>query len=126
VNGFSLAHALPVSVFDLRTVTGNLWLRPSRGTERFVGPDGEPASPEVGELILADDAEAVLARHWHGSAALDSMPGSDTTDALVQIDALGVDAEDLGEAFRRLAEAFWGADVELRLLDRSQPQARWT
>lgn len=129
VHGYMLCHRLPTAVYDLAAVSGDLWLRPSRGGEQFQGlGDDRPGNPPINELILADSADQVLARHWHGAqgAATAGRPG--TSDALVHIDLLPPDAADaarFGGAFQDLAEALLGDRGELRMLGFERAMVVW-
>ncbi|MFI8192102.1 B3/4 domain-containing protein [Streptomyces sp. NPDC085946] len=65
-NAVSVRHGLPAGAFDLDHVTGDVDIRPARGTEEFT-PLGEPGTvetPKPGEIIYADTA-GVLTRHWN-------------------------------------------------------------
>jgi DNA/RNA-binding domain of Phe-tRNA-synthetase-like protein len=130
VNAFALQHALPGAAYDLAAVSGDLWLRPSRGIERYEPLDGgREASPPVGELILADSADLVLARHWHGAPGRATAVTATTSAAVVHFDLLPAAPERaaaLAEAFMRLATGFVGGTAAVRYLTRAQPQAMWT
>jgi DNA/RNA-binding domain of Phe-tRNA-synthetase-like protein len=129
VNAFALQHVLPAAAYDMAAVQGDLWLRPSRGVERFEPLEARSAvTPPINELILVDSGDAVLSRHWHGAQGRTAAAGPRTEDALVHLDLLpplAATAGGLADAFGRLAHGFTGADVEWRLLDRAAPQAAW-
>jgi DNA/RNA-binding domain of Phe-tRNA-synthetase-like protein len=55
-NTVSLAYAIPIAVFDLDQVTGNLTVRHATGTEIYATFAGDTETPEAGEVIFADDA----------------------------------------------------------------------
>lgn len=63
-NAVSLAYAIPVAVFDLAHVTGDLVVRRATGTESYLSFGGETESPEPGEVIFADTAGHAHARRW--------------------------------------------------------------
>ncbi len=129
VHGYMLCHRLPTAAYDLAAVSGDLWLRPSRGGEHFQGlGDDRPSNPPINELILADSADQVLARHWHGAQGAATAGVPNTTDALVHIDLLPPDAADaarFGGAFQELAEELLGDRGELRVLGFEQAMVGW-
>ena len=61
-NAVSLAYAIPIAVFDLDQVTGNLTVRHATGTETYATFAGDTETPEAGEVIFADDAGHAHAR----------------------------------------------------------------
>jgi DNA/RNA-binding domain of Phe-tRNA-synthetase-like protein len=63
-NAVSLAYAIPIAVFDLDQVTGNLTVRHATGTETYATFAGDTETPEAGEVIFADDAGHAHARRW--------------------------------------------------------------
>jgi DNA/RNA-binding domain of Phe-tRNA-synthetase-like protein len=63
-NAVSLAYAIPIAVFDLDQVTGNLTVRHATGTETYATFAGDSETPEAGEVIFADDAGHAHARRW--------------------------------------------------------------
>jgi DNA/RNA-binding domain of Phe-tRNA-synthetase-like protein len=143
VNAFGLLHGVPVATYDPSGAMGDLWLRPARGTETFeplggeaLGPSavgslcgGTPAMPTVGELILSDSADHVLARHWHGAQGRATVLRGGASEALVHLDLLpplAADAETLAGRFVRLVTGFVGGTSDVRLISRSRPQAPWT
>lgn len=128
-NAFSLLHRIPVTVYDLGAVRGDLWLRPSRGCEHFLALGTEaPTSPELGEIILADTEEEVFARHWHGRQGRPAMAGPAARDVLVHLDLLPPatdEAETLADAFIRLVTGFLGGRAALQWLSWDTPQIQW-
>jgi DNA/RNA-binding domain of Phe-tRNA-synthetase-like protein len=63
-NAVSLAYAIPIAVFDLDQVTGNLTVRHATGTETYATFAGDTQTPEAAEVIFADDAGHAHARRW--------------------------------------------------------------
>lgn len=129
VNAFSMRYLVPVAAYDLARVDGDVWLRPARGTELFAptGAEGVEA-PDVGEIVLADDAGRVLARRWHGAQGREAIARAGTTAALVHIDWLPPQAlapADLAERFMRMASGYLGGRADLQLLSRRVPVGRW-
>ena len=63
-NAISAAHAIPIAVFDLDRVDGNLAVRPAIGTEVYRTFAGDIEHPSAGEIIYADDARHAHSRRW--------------------------------------------------------------
>lgn len=63
-NAASLAHALPVAVFDLDQVAEFIQVRHAGGDELYAAFSGEIERPEPGEVIFTDAARQVHARRW--------------------------------------------------------------
>lgn len=130
VNAVSLQLGAPTAAYDLDGIEGDLWLRPSRGIESYetVGATtGRPNVVEINELILADSADRVVARAWHGSPGRQAVVGPPSRDVLVHIDQLApeADPEGTGVAIGRLIGGFVGARATVQILDRGRPLARW-
>jgi DNA/RNA-binding domain of Phe-tRNA-synthetase-like protein len=87
-NLVSIRYALPVALFDTRTVAGALTVRFADGTERHTTlGDGEEERPEPGEVIFADDAGHVHARRWCFRQSAQSAVREGTTEALITVEA---------------------------------------
>lgn len=63
-NAVSLAFAIPVAVFDLDKVSGDMTVRPANGDEYYETFAGETEYPESGEIIFADASGRAHARRW--------------------------------------------------------------
>lgn len=63
-NAISLAFAVPVAVFDVTAIAGNLEVRHATGDERYLTFAGATEHPAAGEVIFADDAGQAHARRW--------------------------------------------------------------
>lgn len=130
VNAFSLQVVAPVAAYDLDAATGDLWLRPSRGIELYQPLSGEPPStPTIGQLLLADSADQVLALHWHGAPGRGTFVTPASRDVLVQLDLLpplAEQADALGARLARLLTGFLGGTLQSQRLDRATPLATWT
>lgn len=87
-NLVSIRYALPVAVFDTRSLKGRLTVKFSKGTERYteLGSD-EVRHPDVGEVIFADETDLVFARRWCWRQSLQSASKIDTTDAIIVVEA---------------------------------------
>jgi DNA/RNA-binding domain of Phe-tRNA-synthetase-like protein len=129
VNAFALQVLAPAAAYDLGHVAGDLWLRPSRGCEIYEPLEGgQPSTPPIGELILADSADRVLARHWHGAPGRRSFAGPDSRDVLVHLDLLGpqaAQASELAARLERLLVGVLGGRIDVRLLGRQTPVVTW-
>ncbi len=129
VNAFALQHVVPVMCHDLAAATGDLWLRPSRGLELYLPVGGGAAeAPPMGELILADSADKVLARHWHGAQGRPFLVTTAARLVHIHLDLLppqSVEAEPLTAALSKLLTGFLGGGVEAQFLTRARPQATW-
>jgi DNA/RNA-binding domain of Phe-tRNA-synthetase-like protein len=128
VNAFSLMHDIATAAYDLSDAEGGLWLRPARGHESFEGTNGAD-SPPLGELILADGADRVIAREWHGTPGPRFMPRSSSTSVQVHLDVLDEHAPalvaELASEMGRLARGYLRCDVATLVLHREAPIVRW-
>ncbi len=129
VHAFSLQHGVPAAAYAVARIRGDLWLRPSRGCEHFLGiGDAAPSAPAINEIILADSADEVLARHWHGRQGRSTAADAACRAVLVHVDLLPPQAEaadDLAAALARLITGFAGGTAETRRLAWETPQAAW-
>jgi DNA/RNA-binding domain of Phe-tRNA-synthetase-like protein len=91
-NAVSVAYAIPVAVFDLDRVDGNLEVRYAMGTEVYRTFSGETEHPAPGEVIFADDASQAHARRWTNRQSALSAVRPDSTRALIVAEALHDDA----------------------------------
>ncbi|CAN5655337.1 phenylalanine--tRNA ligase beta subunit-related protein [soil metagenome] len=63
-NAVSIAYAIPIAVFDLDHVDGDLTVRHANATETYATFGGDIEHPEPGEVIYADDSDNAHARRW--------------------------------------------------------------
>src|SRR5271170_678302 len=63
-NAVSLAFAIPVAVFDVSKITGDLGVRYADGGEDYLTFSGDTEHPAPHEVIFADAARRVHARRW--------------------------------------------------------------
>jgi DNA/RNA-binding domain of Phe-tRNA-synthetase-like protein len=109
-NLVSIRYALPVAVFDLRTLTGGITVRFATGDERFTDlGSGDRETPEPGEVIFTDDADLVCARRWCWRQSAESASGPQTTDILVTVEGHHDGARDDVTAATADLEALLGA-----------------
>jgi DNA/RNA-binding domain of Phe-tRNA-synthetase-like protein len=87
-NAISLAFAIPVAVFDLAQVTGDLRVRYADGDEEYLTFSGETEHPAPHEVIFADAARRVHARRWTNRQSGWSAVQESTTAALIVAEAM--------------------------------------
>jgi DNA/RNA-binding domain of Phe-tRNA-synthetase-like protein len=126
-NALSLQRGAPAAAYDLGAAANGLWLRPSRGIEWHKDLSGAAENPAVGELILADGADVVLARHWHGTPGRTALPGDACRTALFHVDFLGrpTDLDAQVATVLRLLGAYLGGTAAAAVLERGRPQTDW-
>ena len=91
-NAVSMAYAIPIAVFDLDQVDGNLKVGYANGTEVYLAFSGETEHPTPGEVVFADAAGQAHARRWTNRQSALSAVRSDTARALIVAEALHDDA----------------------------------
>jgi DNA/RNA-binding domain of Phe-tRNA-synthetase-like protein len=109
-NATSIAFAIPIAVFDLSCIVGDLTVRQSNGTERYATFEGNIEYPDPQEIIFADDAGNAHARRWSNRQSRLSAVGDNTTSVMIVAEALheGAAAEmerlvgDLGQALQQI------------------------
>lgn len=86
-NLVSIRYAVPVAVFDRRSISGATTVRFAMGTERFTDlGSGQREAPDAGEVIFVDDAGLVCARRWCWRQSAESASGPATTEILVTVE----------------------------------------
>ncbi len=87
-NLVSIRYALPVAVFDTRTLQGAVTVHFADGIERYtvLGQD-EVEHPEVGEVIFSDETDLVIARRWCWRQSEQSAAQAQTTNAIITVEA---------------------------------------
>lgn len=115
-NLVSVRYALPVAVFDQRSVTGGTTVRLATGTEMFTDlGSGDRQAPAAGEVIFVDEAGLVSARRWCWRQSAESASRADTTEVLVTTEAQHEGgAETVASALR---------DIEALLQEFARPAA---
>ena len=103
-NLVSIRYALPVAVFDQRSVLGGTVVRLAHGGERWADLGSSAAQhPEPGEVIFCDDEETVSARRWCWRQSRASAAGVATTEVLITIEGHHAAApDDIDRALRDL------------------------
>ena len=87
-NAASVAYAVPVAVFDLQHVAGELEVRQARGVETYLAFSGETETPDPDEIIFADEGGYAHARRWANRQSRKSAVSAKTTRALIVAEAL--------------------------------------
>lgn len=126
-NYISLKYTVPVGGEDCSHIVGDVVLKRATGTEPFIRLGGtENESPEVGEVVYADDA-GVLCRRWNWREADRTKLTAATTSAVLVIEAIPpMTAEQLQTATAELADlvAKWcQARTQYQILNSQQPTA---
>lgn len=86
-NLVSIRYALPVAVFDVRTISGGITVRFARGEETWADLGSSTTErPAPGEVIFADEADVVVARRWCWRQSADSAAGDRTSEILVTVE----------------------------------------
>ena len=91
-NAVSVAYAIPIAVFDLDRVDGNLEVRYADGAEAYLAFSGETEHPAPGEVVFADAASQAHARRWTNRQSALSAVRPDTDRVLIVAEALHDDA----------------------------------
>jgi DNA/RNA-binding domain of Phe-tRNA-synthetase-like protein len=125
-NAISLAFAIPVAVFDVAMIDGDLEVRHATGDEDYLTFSGQPEHPEPSEVIFADDARQVHARRWSNRQSGRSAVSASTTTALIVTEAMHGSAEaDVAALVAAVADeitATWSVKPESAILSRAVPR----
>jgi len=108
-NAASAAYAIPIAVFDLDQISGDLTVRQATGDETYFAFSGDIETPDPGEIIFADDAGYAHARRWVNRQSRTSAVSVKTTNALVIAEALH---ENGPEDIQRLADELATATLD--------------
>lgn len=115
-NAVSIAHAIPVAVFDLDRVHGDLVVRHALGTETYATFSGDIETPETGEVIFADAAGHAHARRWTNRQSALSAIRPSTRSVLIVSEAMhDTGAQDVARLHEDLAMALtahWPARMD--------------
>jgi len=110
-NAVSIAFAIPIAVFDLNKITGDLQVRLANGDEIYETFGGVIEQPEPGEVIFADSVGRAHARRWVNRQSGYSAVREETVRALIVAEALhktaGEDVARLLGALRRTVAETW-------------------
>ena len=112
-NAVSLAFAIPVAVFDLAKVDGDLTVRHAAGNESYLAFSGEIEHPEPREVIFADAAANAHARRWTNRQSALSAVRAETATVLIVAEAMHetamADVERLIASLRQAIVTAWPA-----------------
>ncbi len=87
-NLVSIRYALPVAVFDTRTLQGAVTVHFADGSERYtILGQNEVEHPDPGEVIFSDETGLVIARRWCWRQSETSAAQADTTEAIITVEA---------------------------------------
>ncbi|PIE37762.1 MAG: hypothetical protein CSA54_00780 [Gammaproteobacteria bacterium] len=87
-NAASAASAIPVAVFDLHHMVGDLEVRQAKGNETYLAFSGETEVPDPDEVIFADEEGNAHARRWANRQSRISAVSAETSHALIVAEAL--------------------------------------
>jgi DNA/RNA-binding domain of Phe-tRNA-synthetase-like protein len=125
-NAVSLAFAIPVAVFDVSKITGDLEVRYAAGDEHYLTFSGQVEQPGTGEVIFSDQARQVHARRWTNRQSGLSAVQDSTTDTLIVAEAMHDSASsDMPELTTVLADeldAVWSVRPIVRALTQAAPR----
>lgn len=103
-NAASVAYAVPVAVFDLNHVAGDLEVRQAQGDETYIAFSGDTETPDPDEVIFADEDSYAHARRWANRQSRKSAVSAETTRALIITEALHEGgAEDVAKLMDKLS-----------------------
>ncbi len=125
-NAISIAFAIPVAVFDLSKISGDLEVRHAFGNESYQTFTGEIEHPEAREVIFADSAGQAHARRWTNRQSGLSAVRDDARSVLIVAEALhesaGNDVAKLIDAIASELTAIWSIEAKRDLLSPSSPR----
>lgn len=125
-NAISIAFAIPVAVFDLAKISGDLEVRHASGSETYLTFSGEIEHPAVREVIFADGAGRAHARRWTNRQSGLSAVRNDTGSVLIVAEALhesaGSDVPRLIDAIASELTAIWSIEATQGLLSLPSPR----
>ncbi|WFU07677.1 phenylalanine--tRNA ligase beta subunit-related protein [Rhizobium sp. CB3090] len=125
-NAISIAFAIPVAVFDLAKISGELEVRHATGKETYLTFAGETEHPEPREVIFADGAGRAHARRWTNRQSGLSAVREDTRSVLVVAEAMHEAASgDVPKLIAALAAELatvWSAQAKTKVLSCSSPR----
>lgn len=112
-NSVSIAFAIPIAIFDLSKIEGNLTVRHADGNELYESFNSAIEHPEKGEVIFSDTSARAHARRWVNRQSGYSAVRGETLRALIIAEALhdeaGDDVARLCTTLRRTITETWPA-----------------
>ncbi len=105
-NYISIKHLLPCGGDDLDSISGNLALGISDGSERFVSlGDDLVENPEIGEVIYFDSlTQNVMCRRWNWRNGDFTKITENSTEMVINIDGINIPTSYIETARDELAE----------------------
>src|SRR6266566_3749388 len=87
-NLVSIRYALPVAIFDTRTLQGSATVHFADGSERYTTlGESEVDHPQPGEVVFSDENKLVIARRWCWRQSEQSAASTETRRALITVEA---------------------------------------
>lgn len=124
-NHISASFAIPIAVFDLAHITGDLEVRPADGTERYTTFSGDVEHPAPGEVIFTDNAGNAHARRWTNRQSATSAIRATTSDVLIVAEALhdraAADIPGVLAAVTQETTQIWGSSTNSAMLSALSP-----
>ncbi len=129
-NAVSMAYAIPVAVFDVAEVAGNLEVRRATGAgETYLSFSGGLETPDREEVIFADSAGHVHARRWTNRQSGLSAVRHSTTAVLIVAEAMhdtaDADVRSLTAALAAELSATWSVTPKSAILTESSRRFEW-
>lgn len=125
-NAISIAFAIPIAVFDLAKISGDLEVRHATGRETYLTFAGETEHPELREVIFADGAGQAHARRWTNRQSGLSAVREDTRSVLIVAEAMheaaGGDVPKLTATLAEELAAIWSVQAKTKALSCSSPR----
>lgn len=117
-NAISAAAAIPLAIFDLDHIAGDLDVTFAKGDELFATFSGAVETPETGEVIFRDAAGMAHARRWvHRQGAIAAVTLT-TRRALMVAEAMHEGAEiDLARMAAVLTDRFRASGAKVEEID---------
>jgi DNA/RNA-binding domain of Phe-tRNA-synthetase-like protein len=125
-NAASAAFAIPVAVFDVAKITGQLEVRYASGDEDYLTFSGQTEHPGPHEVIFADEAGQVHARRWTNRQSGRSAVQDSTAAVLIVAEAMhdsaSSDVPKLIAAIAGELNAVWSTTPATTVLSQSAPR----
>lgn len=130
-NAISAAFAIPVAVFDMSKVTGDMAVRHATGRESYLTFSGQLEHPEPQEVIYADEQAHAHARRWTNRQSSLSAVSPGTSTVMIVAEALHESAHEdvrtlLAALMEEISIAWPSAASKARLLTRAAPRFEYT
>ncbi|GAB3482518.1 B3/B4 domain-containing protein [Polaromonas eurypsychrophila] len=130
-NAISAAFAIPIAVFDLSKVTGDMQVRHATGSESYHNSSGQLEHPEPQEVIYTDQGGNAHARRWTNRQSSLSAVSAGTHSVMIVAEALHESAHEdirtlLAALMQEVALAWPASASKARLLTRAAPRFDYT